>query len=239
MKPLDGVWLKVNRAKQHLESLDGEIRRFLQSGAYTVTPNPEEDTEEVYMFQFNVVRQPPKEWSVIVGELAFNLRSALDHLAWQLALLSTNDPSRQTEFPIFIDPDVFRNGAGRKMQNILPDDRDIIRELQPYNKDKRPELELLWLLHELNRIDKHQTIVPGFGQSIITFSNLPGVFRSDRFDKSYRIAVPKATSNTEMKIMADIAFELPGWPLGLSLDRLYGMHQLVSQEIVPRFTSLA
>jgi hypothetical protein len=54
----------------------------------------------------------PTEWVLLVGDFAANARSALDHLAWQLALRNTWRASREkkarrpwppedTEFPIY------------------------------------------------------------------------------------------------------------------------------------------
>ena len=42
----------------------------------------------------------PEPIGTLVGELAYWTRSALDHLAWQLALLTTDEPGRLTAFPI-------------------------------------------------------------------------------------------------------------------------------------------
>jgi hypothetical protein len=46
------------------------------------------------------VTKPTGEIGVIAGDAVHNLRSALDHLAWQLALLNTAKPHPRTQFPI-------------------------------------------------------------------------------------------------------------------------------------------
>ncbi len=57
---------------------------------------------------FNAVRVAidsddwPLIWSIRMGEIAHNLRSALDGLTYQLALLETTTPLWNVQFPIFL-----------------------------------------------------------------------------------------------------------------------------------------
>ena len=91
-EPLDSVWLKVIRAKEHLDALYAEILEFLRTDPQPYAIQPEHNREgSEYVFHFKVNREPPTEWSVAVGDVTYNLRSALDHLAWQLALKHTRD----------------------------------------------------------------------------------------------------------------------------------------------------
>jgi len=43
----------------------------------------------------------PERLGVLLGDWAHNLRSALDHLMWQLVILYGGTPNRRTQFPIF------------------------------------------------------------------------------------------------------------------------------------------
>jgi 8-oxo-dGTP pyrophosphatase MutT (NUDIX family) len=45
---------------------------------------------------------PPLDWGVEIGEIAHNLRSALDGLVYQLALPTTKAPAGNAQFPIFL-----------------------------------------------------------------------------------------------------------------------------------------
>ena len=43
---------------------------------------------------------PPVDWSIRVGEFAYNLRSSLDHLVWQLVESNGATPGTWTYFPV-------------------------------------------------------------------------------------------------------------------------------------------
>jgi len=86
MNKLQGTWLKINRAKEHFDELNASIETFLSRKPYFFMPQEDPDPSHL-SFRFKEVFSPPVEWGIILGDFAFNLRSAMDHLAWQLALL--------------------------------------------------------------------------------------------------------------------------------------------------------
>lgn len=52
------------------------------------------------VFTGRVLHPPPLRLGVIVGDLVHNVRSALDHLVWQLVLANAQQPTRATQFPV-------------------------------------------------------------------------------------------------------------------------------------------
>jgi hypothetical protein len=56
------------------------------------------------------MRKIPNEVSAIIGDAVHNMRSALDHLIWQLfnARQITPDPRQFISYPIFNSPDNFK-----------------------------------------------------------------------------------------------------------------------------------
>jgi hypothetical protein len=168
---LEGVRLKLEKAQEHLVTLDCETSAFLESEPYTVTGKPEAEGTE-YVFNVQVVRDPPPVWSTIIGDCLQNMRSALDHLAWQLVLKSGNTPKRGTSFPIFLDNPFaldarkeLRDGFKRNVKGMRPDMVALIKELQPYASDDF-SFDGLWILNELARIDRHQVLHAVGGVSI-------------------------------------------------------------------------
>ena len=59
---------------------------------------------------------PTLRWAVEVGELVHSLRSALDNLAWDLALITTRKPPRSTAFPIHTSEANFKKDAHRQIR---------------------------------------------------------------------------------------------------------------------------
>lgn len=163
--PLDDARLKLKRAEHHINDLNRKFKPFCQPNAYTLRGKFEpEDSNE---FVVGVYGRPiPNTWPPIIGDTLHNL-SALDHVAWQLALKISDDPPSGTEFPIFLDRLDFhkrkRNGSPApgsgfwKLRGIDPAAATRIEALQPYNRtDIPPGADPLWRLHELNREDKHR-----------------------------------------------------------------------------------
>ena len=99
-------------------------------------------------------------WPLMVGDTIHNLRSALDHLACQLALLAENsiDCCAKTHFPICLEPAKFIK-ATRDLKTLIdPKALALIEELQPYktpDSSKTP----LWTISQLDIIDKHRVLV--------------------------------------------------------------------------------
>lgn len=168
MESLDGIRAKLNRAKEHLDVLDEKISTYLANEPYRVVG--EEHTAEGYInhtLWLEVDAFPPDDvWGPIIGDAVHNLRSALDHLAWQLALESVlaKTPWR-IEFPIILDdpasnPEVRGRFSG-KLKLLRPDSHALIEAAQPYKTGGSSHP--LWLLQSLWNTDKHRVLhVPGF-----------------------------------------------------------------------------
>ncbi|MDP9206250.1 MAG: hypothetical protein M3P12_12505 [Gemmatimonadota bacterium] len=157
---LDDVRAKTERAREQALALDADVRQFLEAGPYVARAEYNEETGED-LYRAHVIREPPPRISVIVGEIVHDLRSALDHLAWQLTR-----PERQTNhtgFPIFSSP--WGPGAKSEAQFLAHVDGmaeevvEVIRDLQPnqpgapVNKDHP-----LYQLHRMNIEDKHHLL---------------------------------------------------------------------------------
>ena len=117
--------------------------------------------------------------AILLGEFAYALRSGLDQLAWQLALLATQTPYRRTQFPIHesADPDSERIFM-RQLQDVLPDAINVIRDLQPHNRGAAFRDDPLWQLSELCDLDKHR-IFPGRSSDLAAFIVPTGYRRHD------------------------------------------------------------
>jgi hypothetical protein len=90
-------------------------------------------------------RQIPVDWVNDAGEIVDGLRSALDHLVYQLAIDSQIiqvSESTRTQFPIFLDHDEYvRAGRGKSWREkmlvgVARKHRRIIDDLQPYQRHR-------------------------------------------------------------------------------------------------------
>ena len=87
--------------------------------------------------------------SLIIGDCIHNLRSALDHLAFQVAWLSSGAGSPQGQTKLFIQSDRIKINT-----SLRSDCRQILDSIQP---NQRPALlPVLRHVDALDRIDKHR-----------------------------------------------------------------------------------
>lgn len=101
------------------------------------------------------VRIPPMRAFTIVGEFLHDLRSALDHLAWQLVLINGGSPTRATVFPLGVDPSSHESVAG----GVSSRAQSLIRAAQTCHQvgeDRR--LHPLAMLRHLSNVDKHRQV---------------------------------------------------------------------------------
>ncbi|MBI2855403.1 MAG: hypothetical protein HYX93_00975 [Chloroflexi bacterium] len=169
MQPLDGSIAKFNRARNQIKALNETIAATLNGYTYSVVI-AERDRDPSYRVLRLRTEQDalPIEWSAIVGEIAHDLRSSLDLLACQLAILNPansrviEDVVEKVSFPILLYGPRSKRPESRWRRNtgglFKRKHKTLIEGLQPYHRRNGQRLSPLWLLHELNNADKHRFI---------------------------------------------------------------------------------
>jgi len=158
-----GALTKLDRARRLLRELDNCIRVFLASDPFPFAPryNEQAGLHELYVLR---VKPVPPDASAIVGDLLHNLRSALDHLAFQLVVKGTEGvgvpdgrkhPFRHVQFPIFDSADEYAMRKLKCTKGMKGEAVAAIDEVMPYKEGN----ERLWQLHRLNNIDKHRLLL--------------------------------------------------------------------------------
>ena len=175
MRRLTSARLKVDRAREHVEAADECVERWLRTDAYTIFR--EKDSETGYtVAKAKIKVPPPAELSLLIGDAVQNFRSALDHAVYALAESQLGTiPSEVAEilmFPIVGSQNrkgqpsdgskIFADLVGKGYLTGVPDDaRHFIEQEQPYHWNDAPDsfrYHPLWLVHDLNRIDKHRRV---------------------------------------------------------------------------------
>jgi hypothetical protein len=157
---LSGCRAKLDRAWAHRKTLDREIKTHIDRRAYGVVGylNPKTGRKQI---DFEILEPNPPIWGVIVGDFCHNLRSALDHLVYELS-----GHRRMTQFPIFtsIDDYLVPDDCGRikrdqLLRGVPERDRAIIDGYQPYQRGaENASHDPLAILSSLNNADKHRVI---------------------------------------------------------------------------------
>jgi hypothetical protein len=153
------ILAKIERAEEHIRNFDAESRAFFQRNQYRVIIHDDPETGN-RLFHARFIDEPTDRFSIIIGDVAHNLRSALDHLAWQLILANGGTPKiEKTSFPIFkappTTPQNYESAIRGKICGASDEAVRIIKELKPYKGGN----DAFWNLRELNNIDKHRLLV--------------------------------------------------------------------------------
>ena len=169
-KVLD-LLVKVDRAYKHLTDFQLEVNRFFRP-PYPYEIIPEDDSQKgERTYYLRVHKRIPPEFPAFIGDIAQNLRSALDHLAWHLVKTSPvtpKDDDRNIYFPIFEDASEYQKGKLRKIQGMTYTAIQAIDDIKPYGRlDKNNptagigNLALYWL-GAINIQDKHRLLIPAW-----------------------------------------------------------------------------
>jgi hypothetical protein len=237
MPSLENSRLKLKRAKEHLEALDTELRVFMESTPYTI--EQEEGLQQGrYHFRLKTIRTPPSCFGLLIGDAVHNLRSALDALAWQLALLTTEFPNKKIGFPIFC-----RRNDGefrKKVKAFPPRAQDIIETLQPYHAGNSAEKHILWVLHTLDIANKHK-VVPTtivqirrwYGDGAIYLGMKASLLDNGDIDFTWDSQSPEPELDPHSSVT--VVFDMPGPANGTEITGIQRIYDFIANEVLPRF----
>jgi hypothetical protein len=197
----------------------------------------------------------------VLGDALHNLRSSLDHLVYQLSLLTTKNP-KGTEFPIYITKasnsrDCFEQKGREKIRHVPKEAQELIEAAQPYNArhPDQPSHHYLWLLHELNRLDKHRFVLETYamtGTAILPLKRKRMIFfsgklaahprtRCEEGDELLRISadyIADIEQDEEPEISFQVVLSIP-----IASDRpwyvvpvLNDIYHSISNDLFPEFT---
>ncbi len=167
--PLEGPFLKLQRAQKHLETLDEYLVKFeaLQPHGLSAQLDADQSFHEV---RLQAMFGPFLDFWTIIGEFCYQVRSSLDQIIYALAVfpdsMSERDRSRaerETAFPIGLIRQKNDSGVRGRLIHIPKPSRErvfkIVDSVQPYQRGDRDaaNLDPLALLDELNILDKHRT----------------------------------------------------------------------------------
>lgn len=166
---LAGSWAKLTRAQGHVE----DLRRAIVDACDGEAPPRVLSTRREFDPENNLVlwiaeRVPEisDDWGLKVGDAIHNMRCALDHLWWQLAIdhlgrKPTEEEARDIMFPIltFLSPEKFRRH--RYLKHVCTEAADKAERFQRYDAGEDQVL-LLTVLATLSNRDKHREIHPAF-----------------------------------------------------------------------------
>lgn len=240
--PLDGPRLKIIRAYEHLEAFEHGLNAFVTPTPYRMVGQLDAD-EAFYVYHIEQSKPMPLSSWMDASEAVTSLRHALDHLAWQLAIVGvrergeTREPFDRTEFPIH-----WREPFADWKVRDLPDRAvEIIKSLQPYHRGEAAKRELLWMLHELDIVDKHRLL--NFPTAVVESSDTldarvqwhaGSLENGDVFARVPADIDVEKDFHPHIKIV--VAFPQAGPAGGFTYRILRRIHDYVAFDVLPRFS---
>lgn len=175
---LDGARPKVDRADEHRAALAEETSHDREENWLPISAEID-DASGLCLVRISAEPNfPVVRWGLMIGDVVHNLRSALDHLAWQIAHENGKSPGnpRQVQFPIADTATAFRSSSA--LQQIDPAYWPRVEAFQPYtpitgpDRWSGPPIHPLALLRDLSNEDKHRVVTPIIARSQ-SFSHTP------------------------------------------------------------------
>jgi hypothetical protein len=198
---------RLDWASKHLATLREAVRRYERDAPYEIR---HEFAAARYTASIYVTAKPlPMDISFMAGDVLHNLRSTLDHLAWQLALTTGSlspafplggDPDsnswRYLLFPLRSNPSEADSDSWlpERLRNVRPEVKAFLAEIQPHVLADDPQDATLWKLNELSKVEKHR----------VALVAVPSLYETSNL----RVTVPTGGVNVRLLDLARVPLML-------------------------------
>lgn len=157
----DSINAKLRHAESYLNSVKDEVKAWMDSSPYSISRETNTDCTR-YSLILRINKEPPVErWSLLIGDIIFNLRCTLDHMTYAIAVHESGQnppPSwNKLQFPICDSVEKFRESSWR-VETLSDCVRAAIETVQPYNRPHEEIPPLLSILRDINNTDKHRLL---------------------------------------------------------------------------------
>jgi hypothetical protein len=158
---LNGAFERAIRAREHLVDL-GQRLGPLQKHNDVVSIDPAAGLKSLTIEpSLPIVIPASMRIPILIGEVCYNLRSALDYLVFELAKHDSGSPQKRTQFPIECSEKNFRERRKKSLKGINDAHVTRIEELQPYKG-----CDWTKTLKDISNPDKHRELIKLKGEVI-------------------------------------------------------------------------
>jgi hypothetical protein len=184
-----GASLKINRAQEHIREIESLIKSWRDLDPYKVSIDNEQETGEKIL-RIIITKTMPKDISLVIGDAIHNLRTALDHAAFEIVQQSKGSRKAldSTYFPFEGDRESLKSSrkfgtiasVSQKAANIILD------TIKPYKGGNN----ILWALNRIDVLDKHRLLIPhadALSVIIDAVKDGKGIFWRERLETQGRI----------------------------------------------------
>ena len=232
--------LKTARALEHLEALKVELKRFYDSSPYTITRFDNVESGR------HVVRVQMKDVSdrtaILAGDFVHNLRSALDHAVFSLAVHATKAvPKKRLQWPVLETPN--NETLKQQTEGVPAEAVAIMESLQPYHQGAGDAFKRspLWQLHKLDIIDKHRRVAIRLHGLTCHFpaaiNPRSWEIEKQELEDGHEVNLPPVAATLEMipDLSPGVLFGDEAEGVTLDLEQLGTLYKFVCDGVLPQF----
>lgn len=151
--PFESSMIKIERANKHIKELESLLTAFLEAHSSRIVRQI--DPKSPVQFIALKHLEAPQEIPIIIGDIAHNLRSALDHVAGVVRARGGGNPN-EGHFPISDT----RIGTEKSVaKHIEPFDTNVAQVILDHLDCSDARNAPIWGINRINNIDKHRRIV--------------------------------------------------------------------------------
>lgn len=152
MSFLDGAYARLDRAREHLADLEIREKALIHPQIENIVAKTDLNTVRDFVFQ-DPAAELPQSLSILIGEIVYNLRAALDYLVFDLALVDSGTSQSRTQFPIDDTPDQFVAHRASFLKGLSVEHIALIEALQPYKGNYKTAM-----IRDISNPDKHRKL---------------------------------------------------------------------------------
>ena len=176
---------------------------------------------------------------LMAGDFICNLRSSLDHVAWDLAKIGTKKRSSNICFPVCIKNTPDTQAKIKLATEGIPSQAvDFIKSLQPYNSGQAYQSHHLWRLNFLWNANKHRIIGLHSSDSGVLFEVARGVPVAERKVGDEAIVTLPLSAKDKVRFHprpnVEILFGDEERNIKLTIQDLRDIYEFVSLKVMPR-----
>jgi hypothetical protein len=147
---------RIARAKAHIDELKGKADQFLKDNPCSrVIERDSDGLHEVHKIKFSAI---PDIIEDIAIDAIGNLRPALDHAGYALAVAAGAHSPKNAYFPIAESESELENLIKGRCKDIPAEIISLFRTFKPHAGGN----DLIWALNRANNSNKHRLLIPFF-----------------------------------------------------------------------------
>lgn len=152
--PFESSRRKIARAKNHLAEVKREIVGFLERCRCEPFAEPHPDKPNHFVCKMHLTEKLPEGISEAVGDCVNNLREALDHAMYALAVAAGCPKPRNAYFPFSGSSDDFERNLKGRCADVPKEIYPLLRSFEPYKGGS----EALYALNSVCIANKHKLV---------------------------------------------------------------------------------